>query len=63
MGFGQILEEGFTVLYMIGAVVTSWVDSLELELHCVFSLCNICDSFGEELGVRFPWCFQFVQHL
>ena len=27
---------------------------LEPELHGVFSLCNICDSFGEGLGVRFP---------
>ena len=36
---------------------------LESELHGVFSLCNICDSFGEGLGVRFPLCFQLVQHL
>ena len=34
-----------------------------LELHGVFNLCSTCDSFGEQLGVRFPLCFQLVQKL
>ena len=63
MGSGQVLEEDFIVLCMFGAIVTSLVDSLEVKLHGVFSLCNICDGFGEELGGRFLLCFQFVQHL
>ena len=30
----------------------------------LFSACaRICDSFGAQLGVRFPLCFQLVQHL
>ena len=63
VGSGQVLEKDSTVLCMFGAGVTILVDSPGSELHGVFSLCNICDSFGEGLGVRFLFCFQLVQHL
>ena len=62
MGPGQVLAEDSIVLCMFGAV-TNLLDNLESELHGVCSLCNICDSFGEELGVRFPLHLQVVQHL
>jgi len=63
VGSAQVREEGSIGLCMFGALVTTLVDSLESDLHVVFSLCEICDSFGAQLGVLYSICDRSVGQL